>query len=84
MQPLTSKVPIMMMQGNHEIEEQVDNQTFVSFASRFAFPHKESGSSSPFYYSFNAGGIHFVVLGGYAAYNRSGKENPSTLTFKQE
>ncbi|KAH6768369.1 purple acid phosphatase 15 [Perilla frutescens var. frutescens] len=71
MQPLTSKIPIMMVQGNHEIEEQVDNRTFTSFISRFAFPHEESGSSSPFYYSFNAGGIHFVVLGGYVAYSRS-------------
>ncbi|KAL8486865.1 hypothetical protein ACS0TY_023527 [Phlomoides rotata] len=71
MQPLISKVPIMMVQGNHEIEEQAQNRTFASYSSRFAFPHKESGSSSQFYYSFNAGGIHFVVLGGYAAYNRS-------------
>ncbi|EPS72247.1 purple acid phosphatase, partial [Genlisea aurea] len=71
MQPLISKVPIMMVQGNHEIEEQAENKTFVSYKSRFAFPFKESGSSSPFYYSFSAGGIHFVVLGAYAPYNRS-------------
>ncbi|KAG6420000.1 hypothetical protein SASPL_116514 [Salvia splendens] len=71
MQPLISRIPIMMVQGNHEIEEQIHGQTFTSFTSRFAFPHKESGSSSPFYYSFNAGGIHFVVLGGYAAYGKT-------------
>ncbi|KAL7081396.1 hypothetical protein ACP275_14G037300 [Erythranthe tilingii] len=71
MQPLVSKVPIMMVQGNHELEEQAENKTFVSYSSRFAFPSKESGSSSKFYYSFNAGGIHFIVLGGYVAYNRS-------------
>lgn len=61
-----------MVQGNHEIEEQAQNRTFASYTSRFAFPSKESGSSSPFYYSFNAGGIHFIVLGGYVAYNKSG------------
>ncbi|KAL3634365.1 Purple acid phosphatase 15 [Castilleja foliolosa] len=71
MQPVISKVPVMMVQGNHEIEEQAENLTFESYTSRFAFPSKESGSSSPFYYSFNAGGIHFIVLGGYVAYNRS-------------
>ncbi|PIN14696.1 Purple acid phosphatase [Handroanthus impetiginosus] len=71
MQPLISKVPIMMVQGNHEIEEQAQNRTFVSYSSRFAFPSKESGSSSPFYYSFNAGGIHFIVLGAYIAYDKS-------------
>ncbi|XP_020551050.1 purple acid phosphatase 15 isoform X1 [Sesamum indicum] len=71
MQPLISKVPIMMVQGNHEIEEQAQNRTFASYTSRFAFPSKESGSSSAFYYSFNTGGIHFIVLGGYVAYNKS-------------
>ncbi|KAL6535047.1 Purple acid phosphatase 15 [Orobanche minor] len=71
MQPVMSKIPVMMVQGNHEIEEQAENRTFASYTSRFAFPYKESGSSSPFYYSFDAGGIHFVVLGGYVAYNRS-------------
>lgn len=69
MQPLVSKVPIMMVQGNHEIELQAQNRTFASYSSRYAFPFKESGSSSPFYYSFNSGGIHFVVLGGYATYS---------------
>ncbi|CAA3030308.1 purple acid phosphatase 15 isoform X2 [Olea europaea var. sylvestris] len=71
MQPLVSKVPIMMVQGNHEIELQAQNRTFASYSSRYAFPYKESGSSSPFYYSFNSGGIHFVVLGGYTAYSKT-------------
>nr|GLL43795.1 purple acid phosphatase 15-like [Ipomoea trifida] len=71
MQPLVSKVPIMVVEGNHEIEEQVENKTFAAYSSRFAFPSKESGSSSPFYYSFNAGGIHFIMLGGYVDYNKT-------------
>lgn len=71
MQPLVSKVPLMVVEGNHEIEKQVGNQTFVAYSSRFAFPAKESGSSSTFYYSFNAGGIHFVMLGAYIAYHKS-------------
>jgi hypothetical protein len=58
MQPLVSNVPIMVVEGNHEIEQQAENQTFVAYSSRFAFPSEESGSSSTFYYSFNAGGIH--------------------------
>ncbi|KAJ8530742.1 hypothetical protein K7X08_023623 [Anisodus acutangulus] len=71
MQPLVSKIPIMVVEGNHEMEEQAENETFAAYRSRFAFPSKESGSSSPFYYSFNAGGIHFIMLGGYVAYNKS-------------
>ncbi|KAJ9169762.1 hypothetical protein P3X46_017917 [Hevea brasiliensis] len=71
MQYLVSKVPVMVVEGNHEIEPQAGNQTFVAYSSRFAFPSEESGSSSTFYYSFNAGGIHFIMLGAYIAYNKS-------------
>jgi hypothetical protein len=58
----------MVVEGNHEIEDQVGNKTFTSYSSRFAFPSQESGSSSTFYYSFNTGGIHFIMLGGYIDY----------------
>ncbi|XP_062147699.1 purple acid phosphatase 15 [Alnus glutinosa] len=71
MQNLVSKVPMMVVEGNHEIEEQAGNLTFAAYSSRFAFPSEESGSSSTFYYSFNAGGIHFIMLGAYIAYNKT-------------
>ncbi|VVA15819.1 PREDICTED: purple acid [Prunus dulcis] len=74
MENLISKVPIMVIEGNHEIEEQAENKTFVAYSSRFAFPSEESGSSSTFYYSFNAGGIHFIMLGAYIDFTRSGKQ----------
>ena len=72
MQPLISNVPIMVIEGNHEIEEQAGNKTFVAYSSRFAFPSKESRSGSTLYYSFNAGGVHFIMLGAYISYNKSG------------
>jgi len=72
MQSLISKVPIMVVEGNHELEEQAENQTFMAYSSRFAFPSEESQSMSTLYYSFNAGGIHFIMLGAYAAYYESG------------
>ncbi|XP_021894321.1 purple acid phosphatase 15-like isoform X2 [Carica papaya] len=74
MQPLLSSVPIMVIEGNHELEQQAENHTFVAYSSRFAFPLKESGSLSTFYYSFNAGGIHFLMLGAYISYNKSGDQ----------
>ncbi|XP_008794938.3 purple acid phosphatase 15-like [Phoenix dactylifera] len=74
MEPLTSKIPIMVVEGNHEIEEQIEGKIFEAYNSRFAFPAQESGSFSTFYYSFNAGGIHFVMLGAYISYNRSGEQ----------
>jgi len=72
MQNLVSRVPIMVVEGNHEIEKQARNRTFVAYSSRFAFPSEESGSSSTFYYSFNAGGIHFIMLGAYIDYEKTG------------
>lgn len=73
MQPLVSNVPTMLIEGEHEIEQQAENQTFAAYCSRFAFPSEESGSSSSLYYSFNAGGIHFVMLGAYTYYDKSCK-----------
>ncbi|KAL8139125.1 hypothetical protein V2J09_005126 [Rumex salicifolius] len=74
MQTLVSKVPIMVVEGNHEIEDQANNITFAAYSSRFAFPSEESKSSSVFYYSFNAGGIHFIMLGAYVEYNESSEQ----------
>ncbi|CAN1193763.1 Purple acid phosphatase 15 [Linum perenne] len=74
MQPLTANVPTMVIGGKHEIEPQVDDQIFVSYSYRFAVPSDESGSSSPLYYSFNAGGIHFVMLSPYTSYDRSSEQ----------
>lgn len=81
MQNLVSKVPMMVIEGNHEIEEQAEKKKFAAYSSRFAFPSTESGSGSTFYYSYNAGGIHFIMLGAYAAYNKSGKKGASLLSF---
>ena len=72
MEPLVSEVPLMVIEGNHEIEPQAGNQTFVSYRSRFSFPSEDSGSLSPFYYSFDAGGIHAIMLGSYVSYDRPG------------
>ncbi|XP_020253717.1 purple acid phosphatase 15-like [Asparagus officinalis] len=74
MEPTVSEIPIMVIEGNHELEQQAEKKTYVSYSSRFAFPSEESGSFSTFYYSFNAGGIHFIMLGGYISYEKSGEQ----------
>lgn len=63
---------MMVIEGNHEIEPQAEGKTFVAYESRFAVPGEESGSNSHLYYSFNAGGIHFIMLGGYVDYDQTG------------
>ncbi|XP_043705957.1 purple acid phosphatase 23 isoform X2 [Telopea speciosissima] len=74
MEPLISRVPMMVIEGNHEIEPQAGGITFKSYETRFSVPSQESGSNSSFYYSFNAGGIHFIMLGGYIDYNSTGAQ----------
>ncbi|KAM0941973.1 putative Acid phosphatase [Dioscorea sansibarensis] len=74
MEPLTSKIPMMVIEGNHEIEPQIEGMTFASYLARFAVPSNESGSNSNFYYSFNAGGVHFIMLGAYVDYNQTGAQ----------
>uniref|UniRef100_A0A7C9A6X4 Purple acid phosphatase n=1 Tax=Opuntia streptacantha TaxID=393608 RepID=A0A7C9A6X4_OPUST len=71
MEPLISKVPMMVIEGNHEIEPQAMGVMFKSYLTRFAVPSDESGSGSHFYYSFDAGGVHFIMLGAYVDYNRT-------------
>ncbi|XP_051129157.1 purple acid phosphatase 23 isoform X2 [Andrographis paniculata] len=74
MQSLISRVPMMVIEGNHEIEPQASNVTFLSYMTRFSVPSYESGSNSSFYYSFDSGGIHFVMLGAYVDYNQTGSQ----------
>ncbi|KAH7280095.1 hypothetical protein KP509_37G052100 [Ceratopteris richardii] len=74
MEPLVSTIPMIVIEGNHEIEPQADNVTFAAYKARFAVPHEESGSNSQLFYSFDADGIHFIMLGGYVDYNRTGEQ----------
>ncbi|KAL7177472.1 hypothetical protein ACSBR2_030769 [Camellia fascicularis] len=74
MEPLISRVPMMVIEGNHEIEPQAAGISFQSYLTRFAVPSKESGSNTNFYYSFDAGGVHFIMLGAYVDYNRTGAQ----------
>lgn len=74
MQPLLANVPAMVVGGKHEIEQVAEDQIFVAYSYRFGFPYQESGSSSStLFYSFNAGGIHFVALNPYVYYDKSCK-----------
>ncbi|KAL4190621.1 hypothetical protein AMTRI_Chr07g76620 [Amborella trichopoda] len=74
MEPLTSRVPMMVIEGNHEIEPQVDGVNFKAYQARFSVPSEESGSNSKLYYSFEGGGVHFIMLGAYVGYNKTGAQ----------
>ncbi|KAH9287762.1 hypothetical protein KI387_031879, partial [Taxus chinensis] len=74
MEPLTSRVPMMVIEGNHEIEPQAGGANFTAYKARFAVPSQECSSNSSFYYSFNMGGIHFIMLGAYVNYDKTGMQ----------
>ncbi|MBA0599894.1 hypothetical protein Gorai_006094 [Gossypium raimondii] len=84
MEPLVSRVPMMVIEGNHEIEPQAAGITFKSYLTRFAVPAKESGSSSNLYYSFDAGGVHFIMLGAYVDYNSTGENGAQYAWLKED
>lgn len=50
------QVPLMTIEGNHEIEEDAAGKTFLSYTARYRMPSAESGSASQLYYSFDLGG----------------------------
>ncbi|KAI3471828.1 hypothetical protein Pfo_028481 [Paulownia fortunei] len=67
-QPLASKRPWMVTQGNHEIERirGIHRHSFTSYNARWVMPYEESGSPSNLFYSFEVAGVHVIMLGSYA------------------
>ncbi len=43
-------------------------------ACRFYQPHRESGSASPLYYSYEVAGLHVVMAGSYTAYDKGSEQ----------
>ncbi|KAK9802731.1 hypothetical protein WJX73_003992 [Symbiochloris irregularis] len=64
--PITEQYMYMGTVGNHEIQLQGNNKTnFQAWLHRYVFPWRESGSDSPFYYSYNYGAAHIISLANY-------------------
>ncbi|KAL5976370.1 putative purple acid phosphatase 20 [Asimina triloba] len=73
-EPLASKRPWMVTQGNHEIEKipVLEDRSFKAYNARWRMPFDESGSRSNLYYSFDvAGGVHVLMLGSYTDFDAS-------------
>ncbi|KAL7617972.1 probable purple acid phosphatase 20 isoform X1 [Lactuca sativa] len=66
-EPLASKRPWMVTQGNHEMEiiPATHPTPFTSYNARWHMPFEESGSTSNLYYSFEVSGVHVIMLGSY-------------------
>ncbi|XP_057968770.1 probable purple acid phosphatase 20 [Malania oleifera] len=70
-QPLASRRPWMVTQGNHEVERipVLHSERFTSFNSRWRMPFLESSSTSNLYYSFNVATVHVIMLGSYTDFD---------------
>lgn len=77
-EPLASRRPWMVTQGNHEIEKIpiLHRQSFTSYNARWLMPFEQSGSTSNLYYSFEVSGLHIIMLGSYADFG------PSSAQYK--
>ena len=56
------QVPLMTIEGNHEIEEDAAGRSFLSYTARYRMPSDESSSPSQLYYSFDHGGTSCYTL----------------------
>ncbi|XP_010426889.1 PREDICTED: purple acid phosphatase 22-like [Camelina sativa] len=65
-EPLASKRPWMVTEGNHEKEVYLG---FTSYNARWKMPYAESLSDSNLYYSFDVAGVHTVMLGSYTKFD---------------
>ncbi|KAL4339053.1 hypothetical protein AHAS_Ahas12G0271700 [Arachis hypogaea] len=70
-EPYASQRPWMVTQGNHEVEilPITEPTGFKAYNSRWPNPHKESGSNSNLYYSFEVSGTHIIMLGSYTDFD---------------
>lgn len=54
---IISRIPYMVLPGNHEIQFE-----FGAYLNWLKMPYQESGSNSPFWYSFDYMGVHFSMF----------------------
>jgi acid phosphatase type 7 len=56
-QPVSSQMPYMTLPGNHEMAN-----NFSHYKQRFHMPVNEANEGTNYFYSFNAGDAHFIML----------------------
>ncbi|GFP94207.1 probable purple acid phosphatase 20 [Phtheirospermum japonicum] len=69
-QPLASKRPWMVTQGNHEVEKipKIHKRSFTSYNARWLMPYQESASPSNLFYCFQVAGAHVIMIGSYEGF----------------
>eukprot|EP00039_Didymoeca_costata_P023648 m.7800 g.7800 ORF g.7800 m.7800 type:complete len:463 (-) comp3776_c0_seq1:2950-4338(-) len=74
-QPLTANTPLMVLPGNHEVEQEgpppATQTEFLAYEKRMKMPSEASGGNGSLYYSFEIASAHFVMLNSYMDFNVS-------------
>ncbi|CAL1384100.1 unnamed protein product [Linum trigynum] len=81
---LVAYKPAIWSAGNHDIQvlpENGENEPFQPYIKRYPTPYKESGSSSPLWYSVKRASAYIIVLSSYSA---SGKYTPQYKWLENE
>jgi hypothetical protein len=83
MSPLISKIPLLFVHGNHEIEYESTNSSapgtgtaYTSWTNRYgmADPHAAAGSTSPRWWSANLNLVHVIGLSLYDDYTQGSEQ----------
>ncbi|CAL1378351.1 unnamed protein product [Linum trigynum] len=79
-EPLASRRPWMVTEGNHEKESYLvgEAESFKAYNARWLMPHKQSASTSNLYYSFDVAGAHVIMLSSSTEF-RSGSDQYAWL-----
>jgi hypothetical protein len=69
-EPVFANQPLMVLPGNHEIEQEgpapATQTPFLAYQSRFKMPYEDCGAKDgSLYYSFNVGSVHIIMLNSY-------------------
>lgn len=73
-QGVAQSLPWMTVVGNHEIEVDLNLQTFEAYKARFFMPYINYGTpqqSKQLFYGFTLGSVHFIMLSSYSDYSNS-------------
>jgi hypothetical protein len=74
-EPLAANMPLMVLPGNHEVEQEgappATQTKFLAYESRMHMPSVSSGGQGSQFYSFNVGSMHVVMLSSYIDYNQT-------------
>jgi hypothetical protein len=73
-EPSSSTIPWMVIEGNHEQEVVSGKDGFLAYNLRYHMPSTFSKSGTSLYYSYELAGMHIIMLGCYTDYGADSEQ----------